>query len=242
MTDCMHAFLFSWPEEPPHRSLSDTAPEAAPFILNALRRLISLPAGTTALLEPITLPLTAEALAAFEQFRQQHYDGKHVLDGRERETWAKAPSQVLRLAGVLAHLDWAGGLRGNNLAVGPEPREIEARFVSAAADLWHAYLWPHACAAIRQIGLNDTHVELRRILHWARATGAAELSFRDVQRHALGRRFDAETDREVHRRTDHGRLAPRDGNRNRGRPLRRWEVNPSLFSLSGHKAQKAQKS
>ena len=70
--------------------------------------------------------------------------------------------------------------------------EIEARFVTAAADLWHDYLWPHACAAIRQIGLDDTHVELRRILHWARATGAAELSFRDVQRHALGRRFDAE--------------------------------------------------
>ena len=78
------------------------------------------------------------------------------FEGRERETWAKAPSHVLRLAGVLAYLDWAGGLRGNNFAVGPEPREIEARFISAAADLWHGYLWPHARAAIRQIGLNDT--------------------------------------------------------------------------------------
>jgi hypothetical protein len=111
-SDGLHArILFSWPGEPPHRSLSDTAPEAAPFILNALRRLILLPAGSTALLEPISLPLTVQARAAFEQFRRQHYDGKHVLEGRERETWAKAPSQVLRLSGVLAHLDSAGGLR-----------------------------------------------------------------------------------------------------------------------------------
>ena len=41
-----------------------------------------------------------------KSFRYTHHNGKHELDGREREWWAKGPSQVLRLAGVLAFMEW----------------------------------------------------------------------------------------------------------------------------------------
>ena len=60
--------------------------------------------------------------------------------------------------------------------------------------------------------------------------GAAELSFRDVQRHALGRRFDAgQTEKFINELITAGWLRE-TVTATGGRPLRRWEVNPSLFS------------
>ena len=47
------------------------------------------------------------ALEDFEHFRQFLHADKAVLDGREREWWAKGATLSLRLAGTLAYIAWA---------------------------------------------------------------------------------------------------------------------------------------
>ena len=90
--DGMHArLLFSWPAEPPYRELSDEIRDIEPGIYNAFVRLVDLPAGTGEVLETRTLGFTTEAKIEFESFRYTHHNGKHALDGREREWWAKGP-------------------------------------------------------------------------------------------------------------------------------------------------------
>ena len=174
--DGMHArLLFSWPAEPPYRELSDEIRDIEPGIYNAFVRLVDLPAGTGEVLETRTLGFTTEAKVEFESFRYTHHNDKHALDGREREWWAKGPSQVLRLAGVLAFMEWLdpilSGLPG--LPALPEPETVEAKQITAAVTLWREYFWPHARACIRQIGLTERHIEARRALRWLRATNTS---------------------------------------------------------------------
>jgi len=93
-----------------------------------------------------------------------------ALYGREREWWAKGQSHVLRLAGVLAFMNWA---------VHPgaaKPTHITAGFIQAAVRLWHDYFWPHSRAALRQTGLTDDQSLARRVLKWIRANKEAVVS------------------------------------------------------------------
>jgi hypothetical protein len=231
--DGLHARLvYAWPAEPPYRPLNDVASEASPFILNALRRLITLPSGSPGQpLEPQSLVLTEDALSAFEAFRRTHFDGRHALAQRELEWWAKGPSQVLRLAGVLTLLDWAGGVSGNTLAVDPEPSEINAQFIASAVEVWTSYLWPHAQATIRLIGLDSTHVEERQALRWLKATRPAEVSREDIRVRTLNRRLDAAaTQTLIDGLVDAGWLRETTTLSGlAGRPARRWEINPCLY-------------
>ena len=225
-SDGMHArVLFAWPEEPAFHSLTDDVTEIEPELLNALCRIVDLPAGEDDVFAPRDVRLSADARTQFEQFRQFQHRGKDALDGREREWWAKGPSQVLRLAGTLCYLDWA-------MEGGPEPQTVEARFIEAAVRLWRDYLWPHSRAAVRQIGLTDHHAEARRVLRWIRAGRRDLVSREDVRRDALSQRLNAD---EVQTLIDElvraGWLrevtAKAEGP---GRPARRWEVNPKLLS------------
>ena len=226
-SDGMHArVLFAWPEEPAFQSLSDDVTEIEPELLSALGRIVDLPAGEEeGAFAPRDVWLTADARTQFEQFRQFQHQGRAALDGREREWWAKGPSQVLRLAGTLCYLDWA--MRG-----GPEPQAVEAEFIEAAVRLWRDYLWPHSRAAVRQIGLTEHHAEARQVLRWIRAGHREVVSREHVRREALNQRLNAN---EVQALLDElvraGWLrevtARAEGP---GRPARRWEVNRRLFS------------
>src|SRR5262249_7189358 len=93
-------------------------------------------------------------------------------------------AQGVRLAGTLCLVDW--GMWG-----GAEPTEIGTDFISAAIRLVQDYFWPHAKAALRQVGLTEKHVNERRVLRWMRARGKREISIKDVRRDALGERLDA---------------------------------------------------
>ena len=147
------------------------------------------------------------------------------------------PSQVLRLAGVLAFMEWLdptlSGLPG--LSVTPEPETVEAKQIAAAVTLWRDYFWPHACACIRLIGLTERHAEARRVLRWLRVTNSRDVSREDIRRRACGQRFDADQTQElIDRLVAAGWLRERTISTG-GRPARRWEVNPNLFpsSVSG---------
>ena len=120
---------------------------------------------------PRDIPLSVKAREEFEQFRQFRQANKGMLEGREREVWAKSDKHVLRLAGTLALMEWAMYAPPNlqpdaadrfqeTLKKASEPTEIDARFVTSAARLWREYFWPHARAALRQVGLSDRHKEL----------------------------------------------------------------------------------
>jgi hypothetical protein len=179
--------LFAWPSEPPYRALADDISEVEPEIINALSRVIHLDAGADEDGEfaPKAIPLAADALVAFEEFRQLIHRAKQSLDGREREWLAKAQAHALRLAGTLQFLDWA-------FAGGDEPTQISARAVKAAIILVYEYFWPHSRASLRQIGLSERHANARRVLKWLAAEHRDEFSREDIRLHALGRTQDAD--------------------------------------------------
>ena len=224
-SDGMHArVLFAWPEEPAFHSLTDDVTEIEPELLNALCRIVDLPAGEEDdVFAPRDVRLSADARTQFEQFRQFQHRGKDALDGREREWWAKGPSQVLRLAGTLCYLDWA-------MEGGPEPQTVEVRFIEAAVRLWRDYFWPHSRAAVRQIGLTDHHAEARRVLRWIRAGRRDLVSREDVRRDALSQRLNAdEVDSLLEILVAAGWLR-KEVQPTPGRYAIRWAVNPKLLS------------
>lgn len=222
--DGMHArLLFAWPDESPHRLLTNEIEEVEPEVVNALARLVDLPDQEEGVFASRTIALSAKACAAFEDFRAQHHKDKAALDGREREWFAKGPTQILRLSATLALMDWAR--RG-----GPLPSEVEVASVESAVQLWRGYFWPHAVAAVRQIGVSDRHADARKVLRWLKAGNRKEVSREEVRREALTRRLDAEQvqaiiDRLVRAGWLREVTTKAEGP---GRPARRWEVNPRL--------------
>ena len=221
-------FLFSWPSEPQYRPLSNDVAEVEPEILNAITRLVELDSGQSkdGGFAPIARPLSAEAVKRFEHFRQFLHAKKQGLDGHEREWWAKMPAHALRLSGTLAYLEWA-------MIGGPEPDVIDDRHMDAAERLLRDYFWPHARAALRQIGLTDKHKDLRRVLRWVRASGKSEVSLRDIRREALAQSVDADQTKELIRAlVVAGWLRPRERDVEQeqlGRPAHRWLVNPAIW-------------
>ena len=154
---------FAWPSEPPYRPLANDFDEVEPDLVNALTRLIRLsePAADDVFV-PRTLPLSTEAAETFEQFRKTLHDGKQSLDGREREWWSKGATQVLRMAGTLALLEWAWSGEAAELI------EISNPAIESAVDIWTAYFWPHSRACLRQVGQTKENANARRVLRWCK--------------------------------------------------------------------------
>ncbi len=224
--DGMYArVLFAWPPDTPYRPLTNEVAEVEPEIVNALSRIIDLLPADEVDFAPRNIALSSEATEAFEQFRQFQHHGKSALDGREREWWAKSPAHVLRLAGTLCYLDWA-------MVGGAEPKWIDVENVQAAIQLVQDYFWPHSRAALRQIGLNERHANARRVLRWARANNRKEISRKDARREALGQSLDADQTLDLLRGLVKSGWLRESTRRTAGHPIRRWEVNPHLFTYS----------
>ena len=221
--DGMYArFCFSWPEEPEFRPLTDDVQEVEPEIFNALTRIIHIQSETEGVFAPLAIPLTGEARREFQQFLQFVHREKRALDGRELDWLAKGSAHVLRLAGTLAYLDWA-------MAGGDEPKQIEAQFVTASVKLVRDYFWPHARAALRQIGLSERHANARKTLRWIRARGKTTVGVMDIRRDALGQSLDAEQTKELLESLVNAGWLRKTTESTRGRPAHRWSVNPILF-------------
>jgi hypothetical protein len=222
--DGMYArFCFAWPEEPAHRSLSNEVTEIEPEIQNALTRIVNLPAEEEGVFAPRTVDMSPEAVSAFEDFRTFLAQLKLELDGREREWVAKGGTHVLRLSGTLAYLDWA-------MLGGTEPQSVDQQYVAAAIRLWREYFWPHSRTALRQIGLSEKHTNARRVLRWLATHRKAEVSLLDIRREALGRRLDAKDTRSVLDDLVCAGWLKLATTSTAGRAIRRWQVNPQLFS------------
>jgi hypothetical protein len=224
--DGMYArVLFAWPNDPPYRPLTNEVAEIEPEIVNALSRIIDLAPGDEGDFAPRDIPLSREAAEIFERFRQFQHQGKDALDGREREWWSKSPAHVLRLAGTLCYLDWA-------MAGGAEPEQVNVEYMRAAIRLVRDYFWPHARAALRQIGLSQRHANARRVLLWIKAHGKGEVSREEIRRDALGRSLDADqTQCLLDNLVKAGRLLETPIG-TAGRTRRRWQVNPLIHETA----------
>ena len=219
--------LFAWPSEPPYRALVNDVAEVEPEIVSALERIVQLSAGAgeDGEFAPKAVPLSPEAAADFEEFRQLVYRTKQSLEGREREWLAKGQAHALRLAGTLQFLDWA-------FAGGAEPTQIGAQAVQAAIVLVDQYFWPHSRAALRQIGLSERHANARRALRWLASEHRDEFSREDIRLYALGRTQDADqTQALIDALVKAGWCREATPERKgAGRPPRRWATNPKLWA------------
>ncbi|TXL72707.1 DUF3987 domain-containing protein [Vineibacter terrae] len=209
--------LYVWPHRAAFRKLPDAAAEADVDAVAALARLRDMPDG------PREVPLASDARAAFDRFRRLHYVAAGRQEGRAAAWWGKGPGTVLRLAGVMAFLDWAAQPQG-----AAEPQEVPAWAVEAAAALWQDYLWPHARAAIGAGG-NGTHDRhLRDALRWLAQQRPREVSREQLRREAMRQSLNAAgTDRIIAGLVERGclRLVT---HATKGRARRRWLVNPAL--------------
>jgi hypothetical protein len=235
-------FLYGWASTPNYRPLTNEVAEIEPELQSALKALIRLPAeDTDNVFAPQVIQLSQEAVERFEDYRRHVDKMKRALDGVERQWLVKSESQVLRLAGALTYFTWAFtlGTSGTNglamITADLEPHEIGEEFMSAAIRLMKEYFWPHARAALRQIGLTDRHRNARRALRWIAAHGKHEVSREDIRRDALGQSLDAEQTQElIDAIVRWGWLKESTAKvEGAGRLKRRWRVNPKLFSLGG---------
>ena len=110
------------------------------------------------------------------------------------------------------------------------PRVILAQQVAAAIRLWNDYFRPRALAVFNQAGRTDRDRNARRTVRWLKANDLDEVSREQIRCEALCWAVDAEgADRVIARLEQGGVLRPVQATMNRrGRPLRRWAVNPGL--------------
>jgi hypothetical protein len=229
--DGMYArLLFAWPPEADYKSLSDDALEIDTELQNALKRLNGAAEFVDGKVVDRPITLSDEARAEFEQYRKRVHAQKQGYDGREREWLAKAQAHALRLAGTLCLLDWAWGLSPS------PPTEVDRGYMKSAVRLVQDYFWPHARAALRQIGLSDRHINARRVLRWIKANRrpGQDISREDIRRDALGQRLDAERISELLAAIARAgwvreQEGPKSGPQG-GRPAHRWEANPILWT------------
>jgi hypothetical protein len=102
----------------------------------------------------------------------------------------------------------------------------------AATRLMREYFWPHARAALRQIGLTDRHRGLRRVLRWIAANNRSAVSLKDIRREALGGALDAEQTRDLLDRAVAAGWLRLEKTDTGGRPRERWWANPKIFEAA----------
>jgi Protein of unknown function (DUF3987) len=214
--------LFAWPSEPSYRELAHDIAEIEPEIVNALDRITELATGEDQDGEfaPKSIPLSPDALAAFEEFRQLAHNKKQAF--AKENGW---PRPKLMHCGWLVHWNSFIGLLS-----AAKNRNISTQSINAAIRLVHEYFWPHSRAALRQIGLSERHVNARRVLRWLAASPRYEFSREDIRVGCLGRALDADqTQSLIDALAKSGWCKEITSIRKgAGRPARRWTVNPKL--------------
>jgi len=209
--------LFTWPQEVAFQLLSDTPAPPDDAAAAALARLRDMADA------PRTLPLAADALAWFDDFRRAHHRKAAGLDGWTADWWRHGLHTIVRLAGVLAMIEWVAQPAGT-----AEPACVTMCALKAAATLWQTYLWPHARAVCRIAGGSDLERHADDVLQWLRTCGASDVSREELRTKALRSRCNAATTQRIaDSLVAAGWLRPVKSARDRaGRPPIRWTINP----------------
>ena len=224
-------FLYVWPGPAPYRSLRTLKPVREDEAVNALQR-IARAVGTPE--KPLVLAFEDQAVTVFDTCLERLHPETLRAEGLLAGWLGKGRGTVARLAAVLALLDWTANRPSN----APPPSVITAQHLHAAWDLWERYYRPHAQAVFDRAGPADRERQARqharRVIGWIRARGATEISREDVRREALSQRVNAAGADEVILALEQaGVLREVDDEEDypgRGRPARRWQVNPGLLA------------
>jgi len=215
-------FLYAWPGLQPYRPLANGKIARDDDALKMLRRISRLARTPD---DPLVLSLDRHGVEAFDGFLAGLHADRRKTEGLEAAWLGKGRSTVARLAGALELLAWSGsdapGLPGH---IGREQ-------VEAAAALWTGYFRPHARAVFDRAAPSDFDRRVRRVARWLMECGVTVVSREDIRRRALGQTVNASDTNQVLYRLDFlGFVRPdlADDRAGRGRPARRWRVNPAL--------------
>jgi hypothetical protein len=227
-------FLYVWPGPAPYRSLRALKPTREDEAVNALQRIaraVGIPE------KPLVLAFEDRAVTAFDASLERLHPEVLRAEGFLAGWLGKGRGTVARLAAVLALLDWTANRPSNALP----PTVITTQHLCAAWDLWERYYRPHAQAVFDRAGPADrarqghhqARQHARRVVGWIRARGATEISREEVRREALSQRVNAAGADEVILALEQAGVLREveeedDDYPSRGRPARRWQVNPSL--------------
>jgi hypothetical protein len=130
--------LYFWPYTVPYRIGRE--PMDTPWAIEALDRLRKLKLKQVGdRLEPVYVPLTAQALDRLEAFGQKTNKQKELAAGMLRSTYGKAPGFALRLALILRYMWWCA-----DEDLPDEPTKIGGRAMNAAIKLVGDYFMPMA--------------------------------------------------------------------------------------------------
>lgn len=220
-------FIPVWPDPTPIKR-----PEAGideEFIDAALRKLLGIPMAVSESGEerPWYVPFTEEARVLLTSFRKEARDWEEGQEGLLLSFIGKLPGMAVRLALILAHLDWAAG--------GPDPFEITARHFARAAYFIDAYALPMARRAYAD-GSTPKEVrggtKLAAIIieqRWRRFTTSDVLR---LNRAGLNTKAELDPILDALETGDLIRaLTPKTEGRGKGRPSRAYAVNPALRSF-----------
>ena len=111
----------------------------------------------------------------------------------------------------------------------------------AAIRLWSEFFWPHARAALRQIGLSERHTNERRVLRWLQANGKGEISREEVRREALGQKLDAAQTQQLLDGLVKAGWLRKETTKTAGRAVHRWRVNDRLLGCPAERAGSAER-
>ena len=221
-------FLPIWPDPAPVKR--PQAKADASLIETTLTRLLSLEpvtddAGNT---RPWIFHFTESARGLLDGFRLQCREWEGQADGSMLSFIGKLPGLSVRLALVLALLDWAAD--SDDL-----PAAISEGNYARAAHLLSAYFLPMARRAYSDAATPKPDRAARRLVAIIREKGWHHFSSRDVQRlDRAGLGSQAELDPALALLTEGDCIRPiaSEGTAKGGRPMRRFAVNPAIHRMT----------
>jgi hypothetical protein len=215
-------FLYVWPEMAPHTPLLERRPPDDEAALGRLRRIARLAASAD---QPLMLGFETEAVLLLDRFIAELHKQARTLEGLEAGWVGKGAGTAVRLAGVLTLLDWSERDEAAVMPPGPIGREAAQQ----AIGMWIHYFRAHARAVFTRAGRADRDRHARRVVRWLQTMAVEEVSREQVRREALAHAVDAEgADRVIARLVAGGVLRLLPTPKGRGRPAKRWEVNPAV--------------
>jgi hypothetical protein len=216
-------FLYAWPERGTCVSLADTEADDAGLV--ALLQKIAALAGHREM--PCIVPFDEGAARRLEALMPAVQHRAEEAEGVAAEWIGRGVATVVRLAGVLALMDWAETSEES----GAEWLPVGANHIEAAHELWSGYYLPQALSVFDRAGVRRGEQDARRVVRWLRRVRAPQISREEVRREALCQSVDADGAEEVLARLEAGGLLrplPATGSSKGGPRRRRWEVHPQL--------------
>lgn len=213
-------FLCAWPEPAARPILAERAADDE-GIVAMLQRIAG--AGGT-IRDPAIQTFDPDAVACLQRLLPELRERMNDATGIEAAWIGKGAGTIVRLAAMLALMDWAQD-PDNPLDGDAAPGHVEA-----AHALWAAYFLPHARRVFADIGTSEDDRVVRRAVVWLRRTRRSQVSREDIRRDALCQSVNAAGAEEVIIRLEAaGFLRPMVIEAaGRGRPPRRWTVNPAI--------------